>query len=71
MAVRMAGRSAVSVKRLLALPGERLDRGAQGDRGLEARELDVTFRKLEGDWVVSTVSLVRTLAPITPLHSSI
>lgn len=40
--------------------------GAQGERGLEARELDVTFRKLEGDWVVSTVALVRTLAPVIP-----
>ena len=38
----------------------------QSGRGLEARELDVTFRRLDGDWVVSNVTLVRTLAPITP-----
>lgn len=38
----------------------------RGGRGIEARELDVTFRRLEGDWVVSEVALVRTLEPITP-----
>jgi hypothetical protein len=38
----------------------------QDGRGLEARELDVGFRRLDGDWVVSSVALVRTLTPITP-----
>lgn len=41
-------------------------RGAAGDRELEARELDVTFRRRDGDWVVASVTLVPTLAPITP-----
>jgi hypothetical protein len=41
-------------------------RDAGGGRGLEARELDVVFRRVDGDWVVSEVALVRTLEPITP-----
>jgi hypothetical protein len=41
-------------------------RDGGGARGLEARELDLTFRRLDGDWVVSDVARVRTLEPITP-----
>lgn len=37
-----------------------------GARELEARELDITLRKQEGDRVVSSVTLVRTLEPLTP-----
>jgi hypothetical protein len=48
------------------LTAEAYFRDQRGGRGLEARELDVTFRRLEGNWVVSEVALVRTLEPITP-----
>jgi hypothetical protein len=48
------------------LTAEAYFRDQRGGRGLEARELDVTFRRLEGNWVVSDVALVRTLEPITP-----
>ena len=41
-------------------------RDQRGGQGLDARELDITFRRLEGHWVVSAVALVRTLEPITP-----
>jgi hypothetical protein len=41
-------------------------RDGAGGPGIEARELDVVFRRLEGDWVVSEVALVRTLEPVTP-----
>jgi hypothetical protein len=41
-------------------------RGPQDDSGIEARELDVLFRKIEGNWVVSAVAFVRTLEPVTP-----
>ena len=45
---------------------EALFREASGDRGVEARELDLTFRRLEGDWVVSGIAAVRTLRPVVP-----
>ena len=45
---------------------EALFHDARGDRGLEARELDLTFRRLEGDWVVSHVAPVTTLRPVVP-----
>ena len=45
---------------------EALFRDASGDRGVEARELDLTFRRLEGDWVVSGIAAVRTLRPVVP-----
>jgi hypothetical protein len=45
---------------------EALFRDASGDRGVEARELDLTFRRLEGDWVVSRVAPVPTLRPVAP-----
>jgi hypothetical protein len=45
---------------------EALFHDARGDRGLEARELDLTFRRLEGDWVVSRVAPVHTLRPVVP-----
>jgi hypothetical protein len=45
---------------------EALFHDARGDRGLEARELDLTFRRLQGDWVVSQVAPVRTLRPVVP-----
>jgi hypothetical protein len=48
------------------LTAEARYRDGGGARGLEARELDVTFRRLEGDWVVSNVALIRTLDPLTP-----
>ena len=41
-------------------------RGPQDEPSLEARELDVLFRKIEGNWVVSEVAFVRTLEPVTP-----
>ena len=43
----------------------------EGGRGLEARELDVTFRRLDGDWVVSSVALVRTLTSRITLMKTI
>lgn len=39
-------------------------RDERGGRALEARELDVLFRRLEGDWVVSEVAFVRALEPV-------
>ncbi len=39
---------------------------ASGDRGLEARELTLSMKRREGDWVVSGVTPVRTLQPLTP-----
>ena len=45
---------------------EALFRDARGERGLEARELDLTFRRLEGDWVISRVVPVATLRPVRP-----
>jgi len=41
----------------------RFDKGSSG-RGFDARELDVTLRRLEGAWVVSAISLVRPLQPV-------
>jgi SnoaL-like domain len=41
-------------------------REARGGQALEARELDVTFRKADGAWVISNVNLVRTLEPVNP-----
>lgn len=38
----------------------------RGAPGLEARELEVAMRKHEGAWVVSKVTLVRTLEPLSP-----
>ena len=35
-------------------------------RAFDARELDVTMRKVDGDWVVASVALVRTLEPLAP-----
>jgi hypothetical protein len=34
---------------------------AGGGRGVEARELDVAFRRIDGSWVVSAVTFVQTL----------
>jgi hypothetical protein len=48
------------------LTAEARFRERSGTGGLEARELEVTMRKLEGDWVVSHVALVQTLEPLTP-----
>jgi hypothetical protein len=48
------------------LTAEARYRDGSGARGLEARELEVAMRKLEGDWVVSKVTLVRTLEPLSP-----
>ena len=48
------------------LTAEARYRDGTGARGFDARELDVTFRRLDGDWVVSEVALVRTLEPVTP-----
>jgi len=45
---------------------EALFRDGQGERGIEARELDLTFRRLQGDWVVSRVVPVPTLRPVVP-----
>jgi hypothetical protein len=45
---------------------EALFRDGSGDRGVEARELDLTFRHLEGDWVLSRVAPVPTLRPAVP-----
>ena len=39
---------------------------ADGGRGLEARELNLTMKRRDGDWVVSAVTLVRTLEPLKP-----
>lgn len=41
-------------------------RDERGERVTDARELDLTFRRRDGDWVVSTVTLVRALTPVTP-----
>jgi hypothetical protein len=41
----------------------RFDEGA-GGRGIDARELDVSFRRLDGRWVVSEVALIRALQPL-------
>ena len=49
-----------------SLTAEAHVRDERGGQALEARELDVTFRRLEGDWVVSEVALVRALQPVTP-----
>ena len=40
----------------------RFDEG--GGRGLDARELNVIFKRLDGRWVVAEVTLVRALQPI-------
>jgi hypothetical protein len=48
------------------LTAEARYRDSAGARGFEARELDLTFRRLDGDWVLSDVAQVRTLEPITP-----
>lgn len=48
------------------LTAEARYRDGSGARGLEARELDLTFRKLEDKWVVASIALVRTLEPLTP-----
>jgi len=58
------GRDRSSAKAYLTAEAHYWDRG--GARGLEARELDLTLRRLNGDWVVSDVALVRTLEPPTP-----
>jgi ketosteroid isomerase-like protein len=38
----------------------------QNQPGLEARELELVCRRLDGRWVISEVALVRTLTPVTP-----
>jgi hypothetical protein len=48
------------------LTAEARYRDGSGARVFDARELDVTFRRLDGGWVVSQVALVRTLDPLTP-----
>jgi ketosteroid isomerase-like protein len=48
------------------LTAEAQFRDGSGARGLEARELDITFRKQDGDWLVADVALVQTLEPLTP-----
>lgn len=48
------------------LTAEARFRAAEGGRGLEARELLVTFRRPEGEWVVSDVTLIQTLQPLAP-----
>jgi hypothetical protein len=39
---------------------------ARSGQAFEARELDVTFRKLDGAWVIAEANLVRTLEPVSP-----
>jgi hypothetical protein len=39
---------------------------ANGGRGLEARELNLTMKRRDGDWVVSAITPVRTLEPLKP-----
>ena len=41
-------------------------RDERGERVRDARELELTFRRLDGDWVVTQVTLVRALTPVTP-----
>jgi hypothetical protein len=41
-------------------------RDERGERVRDARELDLIFRRLDGDWVVTQVTLVRALTPVTP-----
>jgi hypothetical protein len=36
-----------------------------GQRGFEARELELAFRRLDGRWVLSEVALIRALQPIS------
>lgn len=55
---RTAARSSLTV--------EASFRDERGERVVDARELDVAFRRLDGEWVVSQVALVRALSPITP-----
>ena len=49
-----------------SLTAEARFRDDGGGEAFEARELDVMFRKLEEEWVVSEVALVRALQPVTP-----
>lgn len=41
-------------------------RDERGERVVDARELDVRLRRLDGEWVVSQVAPVRVLTPVTP-----
>jgi len=44
-----------------SLTGEAEFDASGGGRGFDARELDVTFSRTDGAWVVATVMQVRTL----------
>lgn len=37
----------------------------RGGRGMEARELDITLRRLDGRWVIADVRLLRPIEPLT------
>jgi ketosteroid isomerase-like protein len=50
----------------VSLTAEAHFRDEGGGPALEARELDVMFRRRDGDWVVSEVALVRALDPVSP-----
>lgn len=49
-----------------ALTVEARFRDERGEPVVDARELEVAFRRLDEDWVVSQVALVRALNPVTP-----
>jgi hypothetical protein len=48
------------------LTAEARYRDHAGSRGLDARELDISMRRVDGSWLVAGVALVRTLEPLTP-----
>lgn len=50
----------------VSLTAEAHFRDDGGGQAFEARELDVMFRRRDGDWVVAEVALVRALQPVSP-----
>jgi hypothetical protein len=37
------------------------DRGGLADRGIDARELEMAWRKVDGNWVIARVTGIETL----------